>query len=209
MLSGGTTSIAMRVRLPSRHLQLSLLSSTACNGGDDMRFLHLPAPATSLQTLCNSGSGRHLNAVWTQFEILSDLRTAGFDRKCFVLSWWPGTESNRRRKPFQGCQINRLQSTVLWFQRDMGIRFGLQLDARSPASIIGLHVDSRFAPCDSHVDPSPTLALHRLGISRASRDRRVWDFRTLRCCRPGRQLLFSYIGRSLSRAPGRSRSTTK
>ena len=27
--------------------------------------------------------------------------------------WWPGTESNRRRQPFQGLQINHLQTVVL------------------------------------------------------------------------------------------------
>jgi hypothetical protein len=40
-----------------------------------------------------------------------------------------------------------------------------------------------------------TPTSRRFGISRASRGRRVWDFCTLRC-RPGRQLFFSYIGRS-------------
>ena len=27
------------------------------------------------------------------------------------LAWWPGTESNRRRQPFQGCTINNLQAS--------------------------------------------------------------------------------------------------
>jgi hypothetical protein len=53
-------------------------------------------------------------------------------------------KSNRRRQPFQGSQINHLQTTVLWSHGVTGNGFGLQLDARSPASIIGLHVDSRF-----------------------------------------------------------------
>ncbi len=58
--------------------------------------------------------------------------------------WWPGMESNRRRQPFQGSRINHLQTCLVCFQRDTGVGCGLQLDSRSPASIIGLHVDSRF-----------------------------------------------------------------
>ena len=46
--------------------------------------------------------GRSLDAV-SKFR--SDFRTAGFCCKCFVLKWWPGTESNRRRQPFQGCAL--------------------------------------------------------------------------------------------------------
>ena len=28
------------------------------------------------------------------------------------LVWWPGTDLNRRRQPFQGCQINHLQTVL-------------------------------------------------------------------------------------------------
>jgi hypothetical protein len=47
-----------------------------------------------------------------------------------TLVWWPGTDLNRRRQPFQGCQINHLQTM---FYENTGLtreRFGLHLDAR-------------------------------------------------------------------------------
>src|SRR6266542_751090 len=61
------------------------------------------------------------------------------------LDWWPGTESNRRRQPFQGGRINHLQAGLLRFQRDTAVLFGLQVDSKSRVSIVGLQVDSRFA----------------------------------------------------------------
>jgi hypothetical protein len=56
--------------------------------------------------------------------------------------WWPGTESNRRRQPFQGCWINHLQSGTLWFHSLTGGRFGLHLDPNPVAAKFGLHADS-------------------------------------------------------------------
>jgi hypothetical protein len=47
------------------------------------------------------------------------------------LERWPGTESNRRRQPFQGCQINSLQVTVFENTRLTRERFGLHLDSSS------------------------------------------------------------------------------
>ena len=41
-------------------------------------------------------------------------------RKRFRM-WWPGTESNRRRQPFQGCGINHLQPSFLWLHRLTGV----------------------------------------------------------------------------------------
>ena len=45
------------------------------------------------------------------------------------VKWWPGTESNRRRQPFQGIPINLLQTTLHENTRLTRTRFGLHLDA--------------------------------------------------------------------------------
>src|SRR5208337_1025585 len=44
-------------------------------------------------------------------------------------NWWPGTESNRRRQPFQGCVINDLQVPAFENTRLVRNRCGLHLDA--------------------------------------------------------------------------------
>jgi hypothetical protein len=46
-----------------------------------------------------------------------------------TLVWWPGTESNRRRQPFQGCMINNLQTMLYENKRLTRERSGRQLDA--------------------------------------------------------------------------------
>ena len=57
-------------------------------------------------------------------------------------TWWPGTESNRRRQPFQGCWINHLQTSFLWFHRLTGAEFGLHLDSSAILKEVGLQLDS-------------------------------------------------------------------
>src|SRR5947199_65379 len=47
------------------------------------------------------------------------------------LAGWPGTESNRRRQPFQGWYINNLQAWLTESKRLTCRRFGLHLDARA------------------------------------------------------------------------------
>ena len=59
-----------------------------------------------------------LDRAWTQFDVSSEFRTAGSELKCFVLRWRPGTESNRRRQPFQGC----FTDTVKWFEINASCR---------------------------------------------------------------------------------------
>jgi hypothetical protein len=55
------------------------------------------------------------------------------------LVWWPGTELNRRRQPFQGWSINNLRAILTENTRLTRERFGLHLDARRR---FGLHADS-------------------------------------------------------------------
>ena len=66
-----------------------------------------------------------------------------FWRVCkYLKMWWPGTESNRRRQPFQGRQINNLQVAVLKI-KDLRV-VGLDSSwtpGRSPVRV-GLHLDS-------------------------------------------------------------------
>ena len=58
--------------------------------------------------------------------------------------WWPGTESNRRRQPFQGCAINHLQTNFLWFHKLAGAEFGRHLDSSAILKEVGLQSDSTF-----------------------------------------------------------------
>jgi len=82
--------------------------------------------------------------------------------KFFVL-WWPGTESNRRRQPFQGCQLNRLGPAL---KEDKGLtrrRFGRHLDSGGSFEGCGLHGDSG-------------LGKPRIGLEYSSRGRnRHWS----------------------------------
>src|ERR1700682_4755109 len=54
-----------------------------------------------------------------------------------------GADLNRRRQPFQGCQINHLQTMFYENTRLMRERFGLHLDARGV-------LDSTRTPHTSH-----------------------------------------------------------
>src|ERR1019366_10222670 len=62
--------------------------------------------------------------------------------KC-LKTWWPGTELNRRRQPFQGCQINNLQTMFYENTRLTREKFGLHLDATSV-------LDSIWTPHNPH-----------------------------------------------------------
>jgi len=42
------------------------------------------------------------------------------------LGWWPGTDLNRQRQPFQGCQINHLQTNIHENTRLTRRQFGRQ-----------------------------------------------------------------------------------
>ena len=60
-----------------------------------------------------------------------------FWKVCKLLkTWWPGTDLNRRRQPFQGCQLKDLQATVYENTRLRRERFGLHLDSRGPTGAV-------------------------------------------------------------------------
>ena len=48
-------------------------------------------------------------------------KTASWGAGKYLKQWWPGTESNRRRQPFQGCRINHLQISFSRFHRVTGV----------------------------------------------------------------------------------------
>src|SRR5450755_2285827 len=73
--------------------------------------------------------------------------------KC-LKTWWPWTELNRLRQPFQGCLINNLQTAPYENTRLTRNKFGLHLDARG-------FLDSAWTP-HSHSPPQPLLDLNLL-----------------------------------------------
>src|SRR5260370_14591503 len=71
------------------------------------------ARITRRQTQKSGHHGHHrAKRVWTPFGLHRGTLPSQKPRQVFEKLRWPGTESNRRRQPFQGCMINNLQTTL-------------------------------------------------------------------------------------------------
>ncbi len=76
----------------------SVFRLSRVEGAQCHRFRHTLAS----ELLVKVGKGGSIDVV---AEILVDNPLFGGIRQSGGLEWWPGTESNRRRQPFQGCAL--------------------------------------------------------------------------------------------------------
>src|SRR5689334_22355133 len=105
-------SASVSVNCGDGRIRISVHGSAAAideRGGDDncspkSRLAYRMAFGTVAEPLSavDFRFGSRLDAVR---DFASFFELLDFDVSTLALRWWPGTESNRRRQPFQGCAL--------------------------------------------------------------------------------------------------------
>ena len=142
--------------------------------------------------------------MWLQLEQpIATINFLGF-YKSFRM-WWPGTESNRRRQPFQGSEINHLETCSACLQTHAGMWFGPVLDpGYQPERFLDLTgpiLDAPFTSLDLHRGFGIPLALTHTrtrshGVLRFVVARRIWFSYIENRPKPGKWLRSGCVART-------------
>src|SRR5208282_188149 len=101
-------------------------------------------PSRSKERSKNSAACRNVCSKRTQLDPIGPKMRESDGAKC-LKTWWPGTELNRRRQPFQGCSHPKLSVDSARHSFDFLPDFALLIGAKMEPSKVAQICLPRFA----------------------------------------------------------------